>query len=80
MIINRTGGFRGGDSPSWSRSDRLREESGKWYFRTREGTVEGPYADRGNAESELDTYIKLKISDNSDSRVPPRPDSPSVLY
>lgn len=76
MIINMTGGFRD-NGPRWFRSDRMREEDGKWYFRTREGTVEGPYDDKAKAADQLDSYIKLKISEQASSEVPPRSDQPS---
>ena len=47
------------DTRTWFRSDRFFCERGKWYFHTREGTVEGPFDCRLKANYHLDTYIKL---------------------
>lgn len=41
------------------RSDRLTEEGGKWYFSTREGTMEGPYRDKFKALEGLQAYITI---------------------
>ena len=43
---------------TWYRSDRMIESHGKWYFYTREGTMEGPFTGRFEAAVELDNYIK----------------------
>ena len=32
---------------------------GLWYFHTREGTVEGPYADKYSAERVLEGYVQV---------------------
>ncbi|EKF73067.1 thiolase [Alcanivorax hongdengensis A-11-3] len=42
----------------WFRSDRFFNEGGKWYFSTREETVEGPFDSRADAEQELMMYIR----------------------
>lgn len=42
------------------RSDRLQEEGGRWYFYTREGTVEGPFEDKIEALEALDKYISIE--------------------
>ncbi|MCG3169798.1 MAG: hypothetical protein CALGDGBN_01321 [Pseudomonadales bacterium] len=48
---------------SWLRSgSRVFEVKGLWYFHTREGTVEGPFADRFSAENVLDSYVKVMRS------------------
>lgn len=39
------------------RTDRLHEDGGKWYFTTREGTLEGPFDDRLTALDALERYI-----------------------
>ena len=44
------------------RSDRFFLDGGKWFFDTREGTVEGPYGDKKAAELNLDNYIKVTVS------------------
>ena len=43
----------------WFRSERFIEEGGKWFFCTREGTIEGPFADKLTAVSQLEIYIKV---------------------
>jgi len=40
------------------RADRFSVSNGKFYFTTREGTLEGPYANREEAERELALYIR----------------------
>lgn len=40
------------------RSDRLQEDGGKWYFTTREGTLEGPFEDQFKALDALQAYAK----------------------
>jgi hypothetical protein len=44
------------------RSERFTQEQGKWYFFTREGTVEGPFDYRRAAENRLEDYIKVMNS------------------
>lgn len=46
-------------SRSHFRTERLSEEGGKWYFATREGTMEGPYSDKFKALEGLDAYITI---------------------
>ncbi len=44
----------------WMRcGSRVFEAKGMWYFQTREGSVEGPYADRYSAERVLEGYVKV---------------------
>ena len=38
------------------------EESGSWYFNTREGTVVGPFRDELEAYTQLEVYIRLADS------------------
>ena len=45
------------------RSERLVQDSGKWFFLTREGTAEGPFASREEAIERLQTYIRLAEND-----------------
>ena len=41
---------------SWFRTgSRVFVDRGRWYFNTREGTVEGPYADKQSAERFLES-------------------------
>lgn len=40
------------------RADRFSVSNGKFYFSTREGTLEGPFANRDEAERELALYIR----------------------
>ena len=42
---------------NWFRSDRMSENGGKWFFCTREGTIEGPFDSQMDARSGLDVYI-----------------------
>jgi hypothetical protein len=44
------------------RSERLVEEGGKWFFYTREGTLEGPCHDMIEVQSRLDKYISVMNS------------------
>ncbi len=46
-------------SKSKFRSDRLHKENGKWYFTTREGSLEGPFEDKVHALNQLETYINV---------------------
>ena len=43
-------------------SDRIFKDSDKWYFQTREGTLEGPFDQRIDAENQLEYYIKVMNS------------------
>lgn len=40
------------------RSDRISVSNGKFFFSTREGTIEGPFDSRDEAERELVMYIR----------------------
>ena len=40
------------------RADRFSVSNGKYYFSTREGTLEGPFSSREEAERELALYIR----------------------
>jgi len=44
------------------RSERIVEEAGQWYFYTREGTLEGPFEDRQDAELQVEAYIRVMNS------------------
>jgi hypothetical protein len=44
------------------RPSRFVKTDGKWYFATREGTMEGPFELRREAEHKLDSYIKIMLS------------------
>lgn len=48
---------------TWFRAgSRVFADRGQWYFNTREGTVEGPYADRYSAERVLENYVQVMSS------------------
>ena len=49
-------------SGNWFRSDRFVEDGDRWYFYTREGTIEGPFESRLEASCRLETYIKVTNS------------------
>lgn len=44
------------------RTDRIISEAGKWFFFTREGTIEGPFRDKVLCLNQLEMYIKVKQS------------------
>jgi hypothetical protein len=44
------------------RSDRIISEGGKWFFFTREGTIEGPFNDKVLCLNQLEMYIKVMQS------------------
>jgi len=46
----------------WFRSSRFFREEGKWFFYTREGTMEGPFSDMERAEERLHEYVKIMQS------------------
>jgi hypothetical protein len=52
---------RGNDVESNSRyrPSRFFKDGGKWYFQTREGSTEGPFEFRVEAEDKLQTYIQV---------------------
>ena len=50
------------DQKSHFQTERLVEDDGLWYFCTREGTLQGPFNDRMEAQVKLDHYIRLKKS------------------
>ena len=46
-------------SRAYFRGDRFTQEDGKWFFYTREGTVEGPCDSMMQATLRLENYIKV---------------------
>ena len=50
-------------SRSQHRSDRVVKDSGKWFFLTREGTVEGPFECEADALEQLEVYVRLAVND-----------------
>ncbi|NQX88018.1 MAG: hypothetical protein HRT77_05095 [Halioglobus sp.] len=46
----------------WFRCARFFQEDGDWYFYTREGTIEGPFEVREQAEARLEQYVKVMRS------------------
>lgn len=53
--------MRRGDTEAYTqfRPGRFFKDAGKWYFQTREGTAEGPFGHRFEAQSGLDTYLLI---------------------
>jgi len=45
------------------RTSRFVKESCEWYFLTREGTQEGTFERKIDAEKRLEDYIKIMVSD-----------------
>lgn len=58
---------------SWFRTDRLVQEGDKWFFLTREGTVEGPFDTRMQAGERLEVYAQVMslhlISDEAEAEL-----------
>ena len=48
---------------TWFRSDRLVEDGGRWFFLTREGTIEGPFESRLQAVQRLEVYVRIMSLD-----------------
>lgn len=44
------------------RPGRFFQERCEWYFHTREGTIEGPFQLKKEAEDRLENYIKVMVS------------------
>ena len=44
------------------RTDRVVRDNGRWYFLTREGTVEGPFECEADAIAQLEVYVRLAKS------------------
>lgn len=47
---------------AYFRTERFNQRGGQWYFLTREGTEEGPYDERLEAEARLQRYIDVMTS------------------
>jgi hypothetical protein len=45
------------------RTDRMMQDGGRWFFLTREKTVEGPFDTREDAVEQLGVYIRLALND-----------------
>lgn len=43
----------------WFRSDRFFQNERKWYFDTREGSVQGPFENKSEAQYSLEKYVKM---------------------
>lgn len=54
-------------SKRFVRAGRLQESGGRWYYLTREGTIEGPFGSREAAQNSLDAYIQFASSKLFDS-------------
>ena len=44
---------------TYPRTDRMFKTNGNWFFRTREGTLEGPYMDEWEAKTWVDLYVSF---------------------
>ena len=44
------------------RTERMVEDGGRWFFLTREKTIEGPFDCRADAIDQLEVYIKLAVN------------------
>ncbi|MDX1457664.1 MAG: DUF6316 family protein [Marinobacter sp.] len=48
----------GEDEKHWFRCERFTSVNGKWYYQTREGTVEGPFDSMKEAGNDLQLYLR----------------------
>lgn len=53
----------GPGSRSWYRTERIVNDHGKWYFLTRERTIEGPFECKVDAVEQLEVYLRLADND-----------------
>ena len=53
------------DNKLYFRSDRMVCENGNWYFTTREGLMQGPFADKLEAQKALAEYIDIMKANSS---------------
>jgi len=64
---------RKGDSGAvnYFRSERLYRCGSQWFFVTREGTDEGPFDNRADAQARLERYVQVMASGllSADSRL-----------
>jgi len=44
------------------RTERMVQDGGRWFFLTREGTVEGPFDCREEAVDQLEVYVRLALN------------------
>lgn len=44
------------------RTERILQDGGKWFFLTREGSIEGPFDCQDEAVEQLEVYIRLMNS------------------
>ena len=71
-------GKRKDDRPGtnvWFHSDRMINENGRWYFATREGTIEGPFTSELKASEALEAYIGMVEMKISPTRVELEPET-----
>lgn len=51
------------------RNERVFEQAGKWFFKTREGVVEGPFENRAGASHRISAYIQImETEQNADNK------------
>jgi hypothetical protein len=63
---------RSGDSSTktFFRTERFIKENDAWYFSTREGTIQGPFDDLGEARKELEEYINIMMAQGTGQPTP----------
>ena len=44
------------------RTERVVHDNNSWYFLTREGTVEGPFDSKRDAQEHLEVYVRIAES------------------
>lgn len=62
------------------RSDRVVQENGRFYFSTREGTLEGPFHSRDQAEIAAALYIRHHLDPSKRESLSHDPDPPIYRY
>ena len=73
LLVKKVSISRKNEAPgrSFFRSERFSFDSGKWFFSTREGTLEGPFDSQGVAEERLKTYLSIQsyhLMDSEEAR------------
>ena len=55
----RRGEFKIGSHVGSPGSNRIQEVDGRWFYATREGSIEGPFGNREAAQQSLEGYIQF---------------------
>lgn len=69
-----------GEDRTRFRSDRITCENGRFFFSTREGTLEGPYLSREQAEVAAALYIRYRLDPTKCDSMSHKPDPHIYRY